>query len=451
MSLSKETIYRGDEEKLDSKYKCTLTGTLTPLPSGTGGLTNLDTYIDALRTAMETDYQVFHVTCGGDTIVSGNPRILGLNIGETNNNWTLTADYTIELEWPSDDTITGDTNLRSISEEWTVEPVDSPPYYSGGGTEYPSHVTVSHQISAQGATTVDTTGWLVAREWVMDRVGWNAAPAEYASYSGLSQWNHARTTTQNEYDGTFSVSESWTLSPTGVVEDFTTTIRSTLESTTVVVEGSIVGLADISIPDTGNGEVSVTTSKYDNALTHWTSISGSLYARATGELGDTTLSETAQNSSIAYNPTQGRISYSFEYADRPCQFVSGSISESINIVDTWPTDIFAQQQIIGRAKGPVLQDMGTVTPYKRSIALEVQMPKHTGVCDACSSLTSSPSSEADTLLCCYKSGLEDDYDQVFKTQDTQSWNPLTGRYSRQVEFTAGYCTGTPTESGLDCS
>ena len=47
------------------------------------------------------------------------------------------------------------------------------------------------------------------------------------------------------------------------------------------------------------------------------------------------------------------------------------------------------------------------------------------------------------MLCAFQTGLTDAYGQVFKVQDSENWNPKTGRYSRNVEWTYQDCNGTP--------
>src|SRR5690606_3496765 len=135
--------------------------------------------------------------------------------------------------------------------------------------------------------------------------------------------------------------------------------------------------------------------------------------------------------------------YTYEYDDRPCNFVTGALSEVITINDNDPTDVFASLTVLGRAAGPILQDIGTVTAATREVSIELVMAIPTG-CDSgnCGVLiTSSPRNQVNNLLCCLEGELTDAYNQVFKSQDTSSWSPKTGRYTRTVQWTYTNCSG----------
>ena len=67
----------------------------------------------------------------------------------------------------------------------------------------------------------------------------------------------------------------------------------------------------------------------------------------------------------------GQIKYSVTYDNRPYFYVSGVLSENINISDTYPTDVYASIPVIGRVSGPVLQFMNTSTNYERDVSIEL--------------------------------------------------------------------------------
>jgi hypothetical protein len=71
----------------------------------------------------------------------------------------------------------------------------------------------------------------------------------------------------------------------------------------------------------------------------------------------------------------GEIDYSFEFNNRPLNLIQGSISESLTVNDTFPTQQIAEIFVLGRKLGPVLQDLGTVTSSSREVTLEVVIPR----------------------------------------------------------------------------
>lgn len=71
----------------------------------------------------------------------------------------------------------------------------------------------------------------------------------------------------------------------------------------------------------------------------------------------------------------GEIDYSFEFNNRPLNLIEGSISESLTINDTFPTQQIAEIFVLGRKLGPVLQDLGAVTSSSREVTFEIVIPR----------------------------------------------------------------------------
>lgn len=71
----------------------------------------------------------------------------------------------------------------------------------------------------------------------------------------------------------------------------------------------------------------------------------------------------------------GEIDYSFEFNNRPLNLIPGSVSETLNINDTFPSQQIAEIFVLGRKLGPVLQNLGTVTSSTRDITFEVVLPR----------------------------------------------------------------------------
>jgi len=71
----------------------------------------------------------------------------------------------------------------------------------------------------------------------------------------------------------------------------------------------------------------------------------------------------------------GEIDYSFEFNNRPLNLIPGSVSETLNINDTFPAQQIAEVFVLGRKLGPVLQNLGTVTSSTRDVTFEVVLPR----------------------------------------------------------------------------
>ena len=117
-----------------------------------------------------------------------------------------------------------------------------------------------------------------------------------------------------------------------------------------------------------------------------------------------------------------------------------TLIENIVIVDNYPTDVFAKLPVLGRARGPVLQSISTVTEQTREISIEAVMPIPTGCTNIAQLYTSKPTGQIESLLCDFQTELTDNYQQVFKHNDTENWNPKDGRYSRNVGWTFQNCS-----------
>jgi hypothetical protein len=69
----------------------------------------------------------------------------------------------------------------------------------------------------------------------------------------------------------------------------------------------------------------------------------------------------------------GKITYNVTYDNRPVSIISGALTESITINDTYPTDVYASIQVMGKRGGPVFQYMNTTTHFERDLTIEVTL------------------------------------------------------------------------------
>lgn len=375
------------------------------------------------------------VPCSGTTPMKCNPRILNINFEE--GVWVDYCDYTISVECdrmyggPFADEDVSVNNMMppyisEASENWQLEFNEQPQ-----STTYQHTFRLTHNISAKGKKFYDENGvvpssaWEWAKTFVGPRLGYDSTKAIETNVgipAGYAGYNHVRSETTDELGGTYSVSESWILSINSALEDFTVTTRTGVDDTFahVTVEGTVTGLEV-------NNAATVSTAKYTNAANLFSVIVTQLYTRAQNYSGVSTLNTTPVVTTVATNPVTGVINYTYEYDERPSVCIAGAISESITIVDNNPIDVIAKIPVIGRSLGPVLQSFNTITESIRQVTIEV-VTDPTSNCNAAAAIAASPKTQADTLFSSYYSQLTAAYNLVYTVENTDTWNPKTGRY-----------------------
>lgn len=305
-----------------------------------------------------------------------NPRILNINFNE--GNWFNYIDYSISFE--ADVIYINGTELGSdsftnfiaeASETWSIDSEEP-----GESDELPILYRVSHTVSATGKRFFDDAGtltkdaWQNARDYVIPKLGFNS---DYGTGSGVlkvpdfyNARNLIRSEQLDKIGGSFSVTETWILASGTASEEYNVDVKRSIDNpyVNVSVNGSINGYSQ------RDSSYNLVSSKYDNALTKWTSVSGLIFGRAqsmvTGTLNPTPMSE-----SIGTNKVNGVINYSYEYDTRPLNIFSNMKSESIAINQNLYADTFAVIPVLGRIDGPVLQGLGSRKEYTRGLSVEL--------------------------------------------------------------------------------
>ena len=388
---------------------------------------------EAIRGLFATDGRSFEVQSNdGSAPLKCNPRIKGLEF--TDGQWFNVCDYTITLEADivyingaangEDAGDPKDYKVSKATEEWNMEASD----------DKAITYRLTHSVSATGKRFFNGAGSLVqepwenAKDYVLNKIGLGietnrmTAP-DVLDATNLNAYNYLRSQHVNELGGTFQVNETWLcFDPQGgphAVEEFTINSRVGEDGRTrAVIEGNIIGLE---VKD--NTDYTVTSTKWTNAQAKWAVVQSNLLSRCETITG-LTFHITPLTKQTGYNQNHGTITYNYEYDDRADFITAGALSEVINITNHNQADIFAAIPVLGRALGPVLQDIATKTAKKRTISIEIQMPAKRQ--------DYSPSQpNTNSIITTYMpSGT-----QIFKDQDEEPWSPTTGRYSRTVSFT----------------
>ena len=499
INIQRQNIQVGHRElPIGYTFTMTMNGVLTPLPDAEGSFVAIDGLMENLRQTFSRDGLLLEIKCGDTDIMQIYPRIKSISFAESSSNWVNTVPYTIEIEYDTDEITEHDDAaippyISDFSEEWSVEFVQDHRYFTWdlstvidqqGGYEYATNdgnnkfeMRVTHNISATGKQSwagPGTTGtrtnaadnamtWLLSGAFTTGDVynGSNSYdPFTWGhnngflnlDYDGYVAVDEYRTTSVNEAAGSANLSQSWvilggsSLTNRKVSETFNIDVRGSLDSDAVVVSinGEIRGYEDRSYTGTDLA-TNVTGQAYTHARNAFAELSDRIFPRAQlmyeiDYSSSRGLNPIPLSKSIGHNPSQGIVSYAYEFSNRPCAFITGALSENFTISDTNPSDVFARLTIIGRAQGPLLQSIGTVTERTREVSIEAVMPGPTG-CSFSDLNMYKPTTNVQNLLCQFQTELTSAYNQVFKSNDSESWNPLSGRYSRNVQWTVSNCSG----------
>ena len=345
------------------------------------------------------------------------PRILSIEFGE--GTWYDLCRYTISCEA---DKLLGilsgedDSDyILSASEEWNLQFGDNEYIY-----------TLTHSINAQGrdsynAGVLVNRAWENARTYVQNLLGYNSTVANSSgalnlSSLGLNGYNHARTEQYDKKNGSYGITENWILSPTNIIDDYSITSDFDNDSglTTVRLEGNIIGL------NTRNGSFQLSNTKYNAASGYFDTIQGNMLIRAQNG-SNILLNAQPLITSIARNPVNGTIGYNYVYDNRPTNILSNSLFENLSINDDFQSAVIAEIPAIGRATGPILQDLSTVTKRSRSLSAEVHFPP--------SGIYTDPASINDIIVL-----VQPSVTTYYKTQDIQNWDWRRGIVNRQITW-----------------
>lgn len=406
-------------------------------PTSDERLASIERKQDAIRKLFAEDgKQLEFQSADGSAPIKCNPRIQQIVFEE--DRWYDTCRYAIDCEA---DILYGANNvglneddlggyyISSATESWSVETLQEQPQ----DASHPRTYQLTHTVSATGKTFYNSVGTLVqeawenARDYVVDRLGFdsNAVSQSIMDLTSFSRYNHAKSINYDENGGTYSVTETWTLSPYNYTEDFTVTTATSATSSlnSVTVEGLITGL------ETRSDDLTLTSSKYTNASAAWTTIAPTLHTRAQSYSG-LSLNSSALTTNVGKNPVKGTISYNYTYDNRPTNLISGAYSEVISISDRWDVEAFAPITVLGRTVGPLLQGLGTHQAIVRDLSIEAVMAPPSGT--LANKFASKPNITA--IVTAAWPGTYG-ITTVKVSDQSETWSIVDGRYTYRAQWT----------------
>jgi hypothetical protein len=375
----------------------------------------------------------------GTSSVKFVPRVRNISYtqGSPQIDWLEKIPFTIVMET---DEIDFGTFVLSANEEqgaddcdetWNIEPND----------DKSRTYKVVHSVSASANDEYDTAGtgnllrkgWLVAKEdKVVPNLGFDIEVDEtpsndvdvtsvsiLGSLSGYEKYNYVKTENIDETNGKYSVTETWILYDGGpYLEDYNISIVTSAQDggTSVSIDGTITGYST----GTGLG----IGDRFSNAETGWSTIQPLLITRAQTYSG-ATLNASFVDRTIGKNPNSGVITYNYKYTDQASTTISGALTETVTISDSLPTPVIAKHICPARTIGPVLQDVLTQTESRRTLNIEIQMPKKT---------QSFTPSEPDVTSIISEYTPTAEYSGPYLDKNEKVWVRETGRYSRTISW-----------------
>ena len=339
--------------------------------------------------------------------------------------------------------------------------------------------TITHTVSAVGYNKITAvegkefdSGWAQAKDWVLGRLVTSPAntitdnvagnnrftafsalymseakgeeiliddesqdPKEYGppdplfiDLSNDSPYNHSRTAQSDLPGGSYSVTETWYMSEEAVTLDVDLALDTGEDGvTSITVSGGIQGYNTSSFATRTEDKITQAENALGKVLDQAYGLANIFYKASVPSTTEcpAALSTSEMSKSISKNKITGAITYSLSYNDRGSESPN-TITENLQITDDNEdqlNNVVAIIQIIGRANGPIFQDMGTTTERKRSASLEWTMKR----CNR----ASKPSAEALLVMEAHKPVA---LTPVYQLSKSESWTPSTGGYSLSIEW-----------------
>ena len=424
-------------------------------------------------------------------MISGFPYVRSLSMDDSTDNFTQTAGYTVELLFASStagfqDILSGVYNLQSVGTSFSVSYEKMGFAYAGesqGGLE-----TLTRTVSAQGlnylnscddgngcrpgndplvsaaayvaeyaqgcpenasgigfASAIDHDGIFQRKDRVPDGI--------FATGDGIHCFLSNRTQDWDTKEGTFSQTDTFLRMSAGlefnasgfkVRDEYSYDCSfdwSAGGQNTLTVNGTVQGFASYTPTGLLSG---IQSSAADQAEGYYLISQTGRIANIQGKAEEIAASKGSgvhpacgyilQGANWSTNAAEGTVTYSETYiTDAP--FNPDVLSESVNVTRANPSQVYAEQQVLGRSAGPILQDIGTQTATTEELSIEavVSAPSGTsGLMESDGAFKGAPNYSA--LVASHLGSISGSDISIYKTNDSESFDLKTGRYTRNVGY-----------------
>lgn len=478
-SISRENIYAGDGNYLNTKFTINISGTAIIRSADSQDITVLGErqhrihgeISNVLKFARGSPRGVLEIAPYGglsNVIRFNDAKLMSAEAAEQSDESAGIQNLPYSFVFEAYEEVSTNSNSGTISENnsvsyWISDAKDSWEFQVSDALTYQNSIptgdinktyTITRNLSATGIYNPidDEPPILQAKKWVESKListlpstinpdslnlgasVLNINPADnFADTSAHLNINHVRSISSDVLSGSYSVTDTWTLHKgAAATHDISVTVEGAIEkpATSVSVSMTIQGI------DT-NSYSNVKINKYDNALTSFNILKGQAYAIANAAYTDAgytgNLRTIKMSESIGTNKNSGSITYSSMFDDL-VTVIEGAVNESISIEDDNDdglNQVIAKIDIIGKPNGPVIQDMSTTTIKSRSVTIDAVMARNYR--------TNKPSASAMTVANNYKPE-----QNAFRQSKRETWNPKTGQYNLSInwEYTTPVNTNT---------
>lgn len=470
-------------------------------PKNQSSIYNLGLQLSGLTSAFSSGYQQLKLECvppnnlGPSTIVYTSPasRTVIDNVSfenSTDNNWLQIIDYTIDLSVyhtgsinyiaDSGYLVSNFVNTYSIStsEDKAIYYNNSnrPKQFQTYGADFPSY-TITREISAQGIETKTRSAYDNAVLCVSGLI--SSSPLDFDRFlAAMSIYDRSSEISKDPINGTFSIrdtfvgysgSSGWTDS-----FDVNVTVDNSLKQTVEVV-GEVKGMLRYpSAPNTSDGHLydSIVGNTFATGIgrdgyggNQWAIASGGFYqniapnilnrARSAGIRNtgiyhaiissgkypfNTGLNPIPLSVSIDHNFNEGSIRYSYTYDSRPLNIISGAISESLDIDDSYALRTYSFPDLFFRL--PIAQDHGTYNNSKRSITYSATFLRPLNPNSVNTSQINSLLEQFNPSGLALRAGNVSRGPRLFSwpVEQTESFDVMNGKYTKKItwEYQKGY-------------
>ena len=144
--------------------------------------------------------------------------------------------------------------------------------------------------------------------------------------------------------------------------------------------------------------------------------------------------------SVGYNISEATVTYSFTYSNRPTPCNEQALAENISLTKSKAVPVTASHVILGRANGPLFQDIGTKTASTTDLTVEAFIVPSNLAASCTGNLTAgSPDTFYDEFVTKVQQGIEDTYETYYITSDSETYDPIAGRYTRNISWVHTDC------------
>ncbi len=241
------------------------------------------------------------------------------------------------------------------------------------------------------------------------------APVDGPAYKG---YNHTRSVSSDQNVGSYSVTDTWVVSQ----ENFESTHSlefnfeggASAEGSTVTANATFQGLSTVTSDSTKTDKYAGALKAFSIVMPLIPALAEKVYEDSQGQFALRT--DIKSSESIGHNKVSGTVTYSVSFNDYVPPKIPDAVSENVTINynnDRGEQKLIAILQVIGRAGGPIIQDIQTTQVRSRTIAVDAVMKRGSGKPDGEAAIASYRPTTTSYL-----------------TSSTESWNPNTRAYNK---------------------